>query len=617
MQEGEKNLRVVLAGNPNCGKTTLFNRLTGDHQYVGNWPGVTVEKKTGGRRVHGVQLEITDLPGVYSLTPNSPEEMIADRLLQRGEMEVVIDVVDATNLERNLYLTMQLLERRLPVVVALNLMDELRREGGSINRPALEKALGVPIIPISAATGEGMEELLSGVVHRGEMSSSCARPLYPIPAPDMPDYEEQLAKRRYGAAEYAVKQGLLFKKHPGKRLSDRVDAIVMHRFFAIPLFLVLIFLVFYLTFGSVGAFFSEGLSAGFVAVSKHVEWLLTMAGASEWVRSLVVEGILAGLGAVSAFFPQIVLLFFLLSLLEDSGYMARAAFIMDAPMRKLGLSGKAFVPLLMGFGCTVPAAMGTRILENQKDRRLTLLTLPFLSCSAKMPVYSLFIATFFSRWGPVVMFGVYLLGILLGALSAWLFQKTVLKGEEAPFVMELPPYRLPTWKSLRIHVWERVKDFFKRAGTVLLCATVFVWVLRSFSPQLQYVTDSSQSILAVVGGWIAPLFRLCGFADWRAAVSLVTGLVAKESIVSTMGVLYGGEMGLAGALAEAFTPLSAGSFLLFVLLYTPCVAAISAIHREMGSFKWTAVCVVWQLSVAWYVSALFYQTGMLLLKLFS
>lgn len=254
MQEGEKKLRVVLAGNPNCGKTTLFNRLTGDHQYVGNWPGVTVEKKTGGRRVHGVQLEITDLPGVYSLTPNSPEEMIADRLLQRGEMEVVIDVVDATNLERNLYLTMQLLERRLPVVVALNLMDELRREGGSINRPALEKALGVPIIPISAATGEGMEELLSGVVHRGEMSSSCARPLYPIPAPDMPDYEEQLAKRRYGAAEYAVKQGLLFKKHPGKRLSDRVDAIVMHRFFAIPLFLVLIFLVFYLTFGSVGAF---------------------------------------------------------------------------------------------------------------------------------------------------------------------------------------------------------------------------------------------------------------------------------------------------------------------------------------------------------------------------
>ena len=360
---------------------------------------------------------------------------------------------------------------------------------------------------------------------------------------------------------------------------------------------------------------SDGLASVFQTFSLMTEQALLYAGASAWARSLVVEGVFAGLGAVAAFLPQIVLLFLLLSLLEDSGYMARAAFIMDAPMRRLGLSGRAFVPLLMGFGCTVPAVMGTRILESEKDRRLTILTLPFMSCSAKMPVYSLFIAAFFAEHRPLAIFCIYLIGIVMGALSALFFKNTVLRGEAAPFVMELPPYRLPTWKSLRIHVWERVKDFLQRAGTILLCATVLVWALRSFSPSLQYVADSSQSILAAVGGFLAPVFTLCGFGDWRPAVSLLAGLVAKESVVSAMGVLYGGEAGLPAALQGVFTPLSACSFLLFVLFYTPCVAALSAIRREMASLKWTAVCIVWQLMVAWYVSAMFYQTAMLLARL--
>ncbi|MFR8230039.1 MAG: ferrous iron transport protein B [Anaeromassilibacillus sp.] len=616
MQEKQNSIRVLLAGNPNCGKTTLFNRLTGDNQYVGNWPGVTVEKRTGQCLTGDRLLMITDLPGVYSLYPYSPEEAIADRFLHEKEAEVVVDVVDATNPERNLYLTMQLLERKLPVIVALNMMDELQKHGDRVDCGILEKVLGVPVVPISAATGLGMDSLLSEILRYADQPQAQTACPYILPSPDIPDYDVLLAKKRYDAAESAVKQGFWRAPRPEKSLSDRIDALATHRLLAIPLFFLLLTVIFVLTFGSVGSFLSNGLSKGFDVCSAWMERMLLSAGTSDWVRSLVMDGIFSGLSAVATFLPQIILLFFLLSLLEDSGYMARAAFIMDAPMRKLGLSGKAFVPLLMGFGCTVPAVMGTRILEQQKDRRLTILTLPFMSCSAKMPVYALFIAAFFADYGPWAILAIYLLGVVLGALSALFFKSTVLRGEYAPFVMELPPYRLPTWKSLRIHVWERVKDFFLRAGTILLCATILVWFLRSFSPQFQYVTDQSQSILAVIGKTIAPAFQLCGFADWRACVSLLTGLVAKESVVSTMGILYGGEMELSCALAAAFTPLSACSFLLFVLLYTPCVAALSAIYREMKSIRWTAVCVIWQLCVAWYTSALFYQTASLLTKFF-
>lgn len=614
MKEWERPLHAALVGNPNCGKTTLFNRLTGDSQYVGNWPGVTVEKKTGRVRWQNTPIEVTDLPGVYSLTPYSPEEAIADQFLQSGGVDIVIDVVDATNPERNLYLTMQLLERGLPVVAALNMLDELEKRGDRIDQTAFERALGIPVVPVSAAKGMGVERLLAvAVCAAGHPPSQ--QPIYTIPPPETPDREALLAQRRYDAAEAAARC-IVRAPRPEKSLSDRIDAFVTNRFLAIPLFLALVFLIFYLTFGSVGAFLSDGLAALFHLVSAKTDQALLAVGASDWARSLVVDGIFSGLGAVAAFLPQMVLLFLLLSLLEDSGYMARAAFIMDVPMRKLGLSGRAFVPLLMGFGCTVPAVMGTRILENEKDRRLTILTLPFMSCSAKMPVYSLFIAAFFAGHRPLAIFCIYLLGIIMGALSAVFFKNTILRGRDAPFVMELPPYRLPTWNSMRIHVWERVKEFFQRAGSILLCATVLVWALRSFSLQGVYVTDSSQSILAAIGGGIAPIFHLCGFGEWRPAVSLLAGLVAKESVVSAMGVLYGGGSGLPNALQDAFTPLSACSFLLFVLFYTPCVAALSAIYREMKSLKWTAVCVIWQLSVAWYASAMFYQTATLFARLF-
>lgn len=616
MQEKEKTIHIALAGNPNCGKTTLFNRLTGDNQYVGNWPGVTVEKKTGQMRASGLRIEVIDLPGVYSLTPYSPEERIADQVLRGDDLDVVIDVVDATNPERNLYLTMQLLERDLPIVVALNMLDELEKHGDQVNCNVLEKSLQVPVVPISAAKGVGIETLLSKAIHTATHSPGKRILPYRIPTSETPDCEAVLAQRRYDAAEQTAKHGISHAPRPEKSFSDRIDLVATNRYLAIPLFFALIFLIFYLTFGSLGSFLSDGLSAAFGVLSGEVGHMLLEAGASDWARSLVVEGIFSGLGAVAAFLPQIVLLFLLLSLLEDSGYMARAAFIMDVPMRKLGLSGRAFVPLLMGFGCTVPAVMGTRILENEKDRRLTILTLPFMSCSAKMPVYSLFIAAFFAEHRPAFIFGIYMLGMIMGALSALFFKNTVLRGEAAPFVMELPPYRLPTLKSLRIHVWERVKDFLQRAGTILLCATILVWVLRSFSPRFTYVTDSSQSLLAAIGGWIAPVFHLCGFGDWRPAVSLLAGLVAKESVVSAMGVLYGGEAGLSVALQGAFTPLSACSFLIFVLFYTPCAAALSTIRKEMGSWKWTAICVAWQLAVAWYASAMFYQCTTLLTKFF-
>lgn len=614
-EEKRKVLRVALAGNPNCGKTTLFNRLTGSSQYVGNWPGVTVEKKGGRAFYEDWEIEITDLPGVYSLSPYSPEEAIADRFLREEKPDVVIDVVDATNPERNLYLTMQLLECGMPAVVALNMLDVLEKRGDRVDCKRFQEELGVPVIPISAAKGNGIPDLLRAVVQigTGRRPTVCRLP-YKAPEPDMPDREAVWAERRYNAVEAIVARCMVRMPQPEKSLSDRIDAVVTNRFFAIPLFFAMVFFIFVITFGSIGSFLADGVAAFFTACSLWAEQALLAAGASVWARSLVVDGMLAGVGSVVSFLPQIILLFFLLSLLEDSGYMARAAFIMDAPMRKLGLSGRAFVPLLMGFGCTVPAVMGTRILENEKDKRLTILILPFMSCSAKMPVYSLFIAAFFPDKRPLAIFCFYLLGIVLGILSALFFKNTVLKGDSAPFVMELPPYRLPTFKSLRLHVWERIKDFLQRAGTVLLGATVLIWLLRSFSPGFQYVTDSSQSMLAQIGGWIAPMFTLCGFGEWKPAVSLLTGLIAKESVVSSMGVLYGGAESLTTALQGAFTPLSTCSFLLFVLFYTPCVAALSAIRREMASLKWTAITVIWQLGVAWYASALFYQVASLLQK---
>lgn len=614
MNQGKsRRLTCALAGNPNCGKTTLFNFLTGSTAYVGNWPGVTVEKKSGQIQFREDTIDIVDLPGIYSLVPYSPEEALAGNFLRGEKPDLIINVVDASNLERNLYLTTQLMELNIPMVIALNMMDVVQHRGDRIDCEKLSSLLGVQAVPVSASKGEGIPLLLQSAI----AAAKTPRAHHHVSKPGnfSRDPEGELAEARYqyigGITQKAVKK----RDRNARSVSDRIDAVATNRYLAIPVFFFTVLLIFWLTFGTVGSFFVnavEFLISRFLSPAANT--VLNASGASIWIRSLIVDGIIAGVGAVLKFLPQILLLFLLLSLLEDSGYMARAAFIMDAPMRKIGLSGRAFVPLLMGFGCTVPAVMGTRILESEKDKRLTILITPFMSCSAKTPVYSLFIAAFFVGARPLVMFLLYFFGIGMGILSALLFKNSVLKGEPAPFVMELPDYRMPTPKSVWLHVERRMMDFLQKAGTTVFIATVFIWLLQSLSTDLRMITDSSQSILATLGRQIAPVFRLCGFDTWETAVALLTGLVAKESIVSTMSVLY--SENLAVALPASFSPLSACSFLIFVLLYTPCAAALGAIKRETGSVKWVLVSAVYQLITAWYASAMFYQCASLAMKLF-
>lgn len=613
-EAGKRHLTFALAGNPNCGKTTLFNALTGSSAYVGNWPGVTVEKKSGRLQYGEDTIEIIDLPGVYSLAPYSPEEALAGDYLRKERPDLIIDIVDASNLERNLYLTTQLMELGIPMVVALNMMDIVEHRGDRIDCGLLSALLGIPAVPLSASKASGLPALLKTASETARKPVGYRRIAKPDAACRDPDLE--LAEARY---RYIGKiTGKAVKKHDSaaKSVTEHIDAIATNRYLAIPLFFSTVMLIFWIAFGPAGSSLVNAVENFISArLSPAVQTGLCAAGVSVWVRGFVVDGVIAGVGAVLKFLPQILLLFLLLSLLEDSGYMARAAFIMDAPMRKIGLSGRAFVPLLMGFGCTVPAVMGTRILESEKDKRLTILITPFMSCSAKTPVYSLFIASFFVGARPLVMFLLYLFGILMGILSALLFKNSVLKGEPAPFVMELPDYRMPTLKNVWLHVKRRINDFLQKAGTTVFIATVIIWLLQSLSADLRMIADSSQSILAAVGRLIAPVFTLCGFGSWKAAVALLTGLVAKESIVSTMSVLNPGN--LTAALRADFNPLSACSFLIFVLLYTPCAAALGTIRRETGSLKWTAVSAGYQLFTAWYASALFYQCALLLQRLFS
>nr|WP_319488628.1 ferrous iron transport protein B [uncultured Caproiciproducens sp.] len=595
---------IALAGNPNCGKTTLFNALTGSTAYVGNWPGVTVEKKIGTANYRNDTMDIIDLPGIYSLVPYSPEEALAGKFLKYEKPDLIIDIVDASNIERNLYLTTQLMELNIPLVIALNMMDVVKTRGDAIDCGLLSKLIGIAVVPISASKEEGLPELLKAA------DSVAKKPVsyhhIPRPGNGCADPETALADARYRYIGVITQRAV--KKHSAsvKSASEKIDSIATNRFLAIPVFFLLILFIFNITFGSIGSFLVRGVDFFITACfSPRVDASLAALGASSWARSLIVDGIIAGVGAVLKFLPQILLLFLLLSLLEDSGYMARAAFIMDAPMRRIGLSGRAFVPLLMGFGCTVPAVMGTRILESEKDKRLTILITPFMSCSAKTPVYSLFIAAFFVGSRPLAMFLIYSFGIVVGLLSALLFKNSILKGEPAPFVMELPDYRLPTVKTVWLHVRRRIGDFLQKAGTSVFIATVLVWLLQSFTVDLRMTNVSSNSMIAAVGRTIAPVFTLCGFGTWKPTVALLTGLVAKESVISTMSVLYSGS--LTDALRANFTPLSACSYLIFVLLYTPCIAALSAVRREMGSLKWTAVTAIYQLVTAWYFSAMFYQ----------
>ena len=672
-------MRIALAGNPNCGKTTLFNALTGSNQYVGNWPGVTVEKKEGTARLGDKTLTVVDLPGIYSLSPYSMEEIVSRDFIIGERPDCVIDIVDATNLERNLYLTVQLLELERPMVVALNFMDEVTRSGDKIDVQRLSKELGIPVVPITARTGEGLEELLH-VAHRQMHLGFTAEPddLYDdythdihhrmgellhdyayaakLPAhwasikllegdaivekalnlprevsqkleavvaeyensSDLGDRETLIADSRYQYIERVVAACASRGRKPGElSLSERIDKIVTHKVLAIPLFLCAMLLMFVVTFGPFGSWLSDGVGAGMDALSAWLGPALEGAGVSHVLVSLVCDGIIGGVGGVLTFLPQIALLFFFLSFLEDSGYMSRAAFIMDRMLRRFGLSGKAFIPMLMGFGCSVPAIMGARTMENEKDRRMTILLVPFMSCSAKLPVYGLISAAFFGPWAGLVVFGLYVIGMAVGVLSGLLFKKTLFAGEPAPFVLELPPYRLPSLDNILTHVWQKVKGFLVKAGTLILLMSMVLWLLQSFDFSLRMVADPTDSMLGTLGGAIAPIFAPCGFGHWQAAVALLTGLVAKEMVVSSLSMFYGfpltAESGAVAAAMTGFTPLSAFSLLVFILLYVPCVAAVSTMFKEMNSKKWAFFSIAWQMGCAYLMSMLVFQLGGLLL----
>lgn len=680
--------RYALAGNPNCGKTTLFNAVTGSNQYVGNWPGVTVEKKEGKVIGSETDASIVDLPGIYSLSPYSMEEIVTRNYLIDEKPDLIINIVDATNLERNLYLSLQIAELGRPMVIALNMVDMLEKRGDTIDYPLLSALLGITIVPISASRGTGIHKLIHAAEHEvihatsnthldrhcnlgdppdlytgavrqavkliedlirdnckehdlplrwsavkliegdaptleklnlSDTQLSCLESIVRELETDHIDREMVIADQKYRFI-CSVTQKAVNKGHEDGHLtvSDRVDQIVTNRYLAIPLFFAIMGLVFYITFGALGPRLSD-LVGGFIngTLAGAVRGLLTGIGAADWATGLVCDGIIAGLGAVLAFLPQILLLFFFLSILEDSGYMARAAFIMDRALHVIGLSGKSFVPMLMGFGCSVPAVMSSRTLENEKDRRLTIMLIPFMSCSAKMPIYSLFIAAFFGASRGLAVCSIYLLGVVVAILCAFLLQKTVLKGGHAPFVMELPPYRLPTAKTLSLHVWEKLKDFLTKAGTVLLGASVVVWALQYFNFSFQHVQDSSQSILGLIGAAIAPLFRPLGFGDWQSSVSLLSGLIAREQVVSSLGILYGTSgAGLAAALQAVYTPASAYAFMTFALLFIPCIAAVTTIRREMNSRKWTLIALSFQAVVAYFVTFVVYQLGRLVMLVF-
>lgn len=662
----------ALIGNQNCGKTTLFNQLTGANQHVGNFPGVTVDQKIGEIK-EKKECSVVDLPGIYSLRPYTSEEIVTRDFLIHGKPDAIINIVDATNIERNLYLTLQLLEMQIPMVLALNMMDEVRNNGGSIDVKKMSEKLGIPVVPIAAAKAEGISELVEKVVHTaklkecpkvtdfcesGQAVHRCIHALYhqvedhaqnigvcprfaamKIIEDDRAIIEElklsrnefemmqhsieemetdcgmdrnaAIADMRYSFIEKVCKDTVIRPKESKEhKRSEKIDRILTNKYLAIPMFLVIMMTIFWMTFGVLGAWLSDLLSLGIEAFTNLCDKGLTAYGINPVIQSLIIDGVFAGVGSVLSFLPVIVVLFFFLSILEDSGYMARVAFVMDKLLRKIGLSGRSFVPMLIGFGCTVPAVMSTRTLSSDRDRKMTIMLTPFISCSAKIPVYSVFAMAFFRDHAALVMMGLYVTGIVVAILVSLIFKNTLFKGKPVPFVMELPNYRLPSAKSVGQLMWEKAKDFLTRAFTVIFVATLIIWFLQSFDTRINVVSDSSQSLLASIGRWIAPIFAPLGFGDWRMSTSLITGFTAKEAVVSTMSVLCGTSVSnLSAALGEFFTPLSAVSFLVFTLLYTPCVAAVAAIKREMGS-AWQALgVVIMQCGIAWIVSFLVYQIG--------
>ncbi len=664
----------ALAGNQNCGKTTLFNQLTGSNQHVGNFPGVTVDQKSGAVRGQK-DCTVVDLPGIYSIRPYTPEEIVTRDFILNQKPDGIINIVDATNIERNLYLTLQLLEMRIPMVLALNMMDEVTAGGGTVDVKGMSAALGIPVVPISAVRNEGVEELIRtavstarnrtppavydfcspGPVHRcihavvhqiEDHAEAAGLPLrfaatklieddgdvrerlrldqneleliehsvQEMEAEHGMDRNAALADMRYDFIE-GVCAGTVVKCQESRerRRSEAIDRVVTNKYLALPIFFGIILAVFYLTFSVVGQGLSDLLSAGIAALTAAVDAGLTAYGLNPVVHSLVIDGVFAGVGSVLSFLPIIVVLFFFLSILEDTGYMARVAFFMDQLLRKIGLSGRSIVPMLVGFGCSVPAIMSTRTLASERDRRMTILLTPFMSCSAKIPIYGVFSAAFFPRRAALVMILLYFGGILVGVAAAKVLGATAFRGNPVPFVMELPNYRFPSARSVWQLCWDKAKDFLTRAFTIIFVATIIVWFLQTFDTRLNLVSDSSHSLLAAVGAWIAPLFAPLGFGDWRVSTALITGFIAKESVISTLGILTGsGTDVTVAALGTLFSPVTAASFLAFTLLYTPCVAAISAVKRELGSGWKAAGVAAAQCAVAWSVSLLVYRIALLL-----
>ena len=671
-----KQLLFALAGNQNSGKTTLFNRLTGSNQHVGNFPGVTVEKKEGTVKKHPEAL-VVDLPGIYSLSPYTSEEIVTRDFVLNEHPAGIINIVDATNIERNLYLSLQLIELGIPMVIALNMMDEVRASGNSINIPQLSQELGVPVVPISAGKNEGIDELIEtalraarenrkplkydfcdGEVHKAihaiahivtDQAEEAGLPLRfaatKLVEGDEPtlaklhldedqvhiighivedmehelgtDREAALADMRYSFIEKTC--ALCVTRHQETReqvRSEKIDRVLTSKIWGIPIFIGIMLLIFWITFTLLGEPLQNLMDQGIGLVQNAVGSLMERAQISDWLQRLVIDGIFAGVGSVLSFLPIIVLLFFFLSLLEDSGYMARVAFVMDKLLRKLGLSGRSFVPMLIGFGCSVPAIMSARTLSSERDRKMTILLTPFMSCSAKLPIYGMIIMAFFPTHRALVMISVYLIGILVAILSGLLLSRTVFRGNPVPFVMELPAYRIPAPKSVLLLMWEKAKDFIHRAFTIIFVASIVIWFLQSFDIRLNMVADSADSILALVGSWIAPLFAPLGFVDWRASTALITGVTAKETVVSTLTVLTGAasDAQLTQTLAGIFTPLSAFSFLVFTVLYMPCVAAFAASRRELGSWKGAIFTALYQTGAAYVTALLVYQIGSLLLR---
>ena len=666
----------ALVGNQNCGKTTLFNALTGSNQHVGNFPGVTVEQKSGeikGRK----NCSVVDLPGIYSLRPYTQEEIVSRDFIIKQKPDCIINIIDATNIERNLYLTLQLLELRVPTVIALNMMDEVYANGGTVDVQQLSRRLGVPVVPVSAARGDGVSELadravetarsrllpavkdfcsddspvhrcIHAVIHLiqdhadrlGVPSRFCTTKLIegdPELADSLGldenerellehcivqmetesglDRNAALADMRYSFIEGVVAKTVV-KCHESREhaRSVRMDRVLTGKYTAVPVFLGIMLVIFYLTFNVIGSALSDWLSLGIDALTGLADRALTVYGINPVVHSLVIDGIFAGVGSVLSFLPIIVTLFFFLSILEDTGYMARVAFVMDRPLRKLGLSGRSFVPMLIGFGCSVPAIMATRTVSSDRDRKMTILLTPYMSCSAKIPIYAVFAAAFFPNSRGLAMIVLYATGMILGIIVALILKSTVFRGQPVPFVMELPNYRMPSARSVGLLLWEKAKDFLERAFTVIFMATVLIWFLQTFDPRLNVVTDSAGSLLAIFGRAIAPVFRPLGFADWRMVTALISGFSAKEAVVSTLAVLLGTSMAeLSNVLGSVFTPLSASSFLVFTLLYTPCVAAVATIRRELGSVVKTIGIVLMQCSVAWVAAFIVYQLGRMIL----